>query len=280
MFERGSFSTSKRIEINLMTQALIAFGANLGDVQACMDEAVGRIADHAEIEVIAVARPLVTTAVSGAGEGSGADAECMPDYLNSVIRVDTAMTADALFQFTRGLEDEMGRQRRQRWGSRTIDLDIVLFGGQIIDDPFLQVPHPRMSFRKFVIGPAAEIAGEMVDPVSGVSINDLAHRLQHSPKTILWIAGDERAAEALAAESLEGSNQGAWGFRIANNIDVVEAHSTDFRLMIFSGAQQKFENAALRFAGPWLNVTGFGHAQCRREVRAAIQAMAFKLDQG
>lgn len=256
-----------------MTQALIAFGANLGDVQSSLDEAVARIADHTEIEVVAVAKPLVTTAVSGEEGDNEQSAGPSPDYLNSAIRVATKLTAEALFQFTSRLEQEMGRQRKKRWGSRTIDLDIILFGDQIIDDPQLQVPHPRMSFRKFVLGPASEIAGEMIDPISGVSLNGLTERLHRSSERILWIAGDEKAAQILVAEVIAGSRRSGWGFRVAGNIEEVAVHLRDFRLLLFSAPEQRFRDAALRFAGPWLNLNGLRRAQYEREIRAAIEAM-------
>ena len=171
----------------------------------------------------------------------------------------------------------MGRQRRLRWGPRTIDLDIILFGDQVIDDPQLQVPHSRMSFRKFVLGPASEIAGEMIDPISGISLNGLADRLQNSPETILWIAGDKKAAEASAAKAIAGSRNG-WAVEITSDIEAVEASLTDFRLMLFSVAGHSFQNVALKFAGPWLNLTGLGEMQRQKEIRAAIQAMDLKLD--
>ena len=279
MFERGGFKTFQPIEINPMTQALIAFGANLGDAQLSLDKAAGRISDHAEIDVVAVASPLVTAAVSGEDEDGKNDADIAPDYLNSVIRVETALSAEALFEFTRGLENEMGRQRKQRWGPRTIDLDIILFGDQVVNRPQLQIPHPRMSFRKFVVGPASEIAGELIDPISGVTLKRLTDRLQRSPEAILWIAGDrESAAAAEIVEAVGGSNRSAWRFTIANNIEVSAVPLEDFRLMLFSDPEESFGDAALEFAGPWLNLTGLGETQCRREIRAAIQAMAFKLN--
>lgn len=258
-----------------MTQALIAFGANLGDAQASLSEAASRIADHAEIEVIAVAKPLVTAAVSGEEYDNNDSADLTPDYLNSAIRIETSLAAEALFQLTRSVENDMGRQRRQRWGPRTIDLDIILFGQQVVDTPQLQVPHRRMSFRKFVIGPASEIAGELIDPVSGVSLRDLADRLQHSPRRILWITGDEAGtAKAGATEAIvESFSRSGWGFRIATNIKEVETPLKDFRLMLFSDPRESFEAAALRFAGPWLDLRGLDETQCQRETRAAIEAM-------
>jgi 2-amino-4-hydroxy-6-hydroxymethyldihydropteridine diphosphokinase len=256
---------------HLMTQALIAFGANLGDAHASLKEAAARIAAHEEVEVVAVASPLVTAAVSGEEATSDAAGNgAAPDYLNSVIRVETSLAAEVLFQFTRTIENDMGRQRRQRWGPRTIDLDIVLFGGQIIDTPQLQVPHRRMSFRKFVIKPAAEIAGQWIEPISGVSLAVLADRLRCAPKRILWIAGDDGAAEV----TVQSLGLSGWEFKFANDLEGGQAAFEDFRLMAFSNVEARLEDAARRFAGPWLDLTGLSLGECQREIRAALQAMA------
>lgn len=271
-----------------MTLALIAFGANLGDARARLDEAVGRIGDHPKIEVVAVAEPLVTTAVSGEQDGSKDGSKdgigVVPDYLNSAILIDTTLTAEMLFQWTSSLENQMGRQRKQRWGSRTIDLDIILYRSQVIDVPQLQIPHPRMSFRKFVIDPASEIAGELVDPISGVSLKDLADRLKQSRQAILWITGDEagsaKAGSAQAGSAQAGAIQTAadpkasrWEMRTVASIEEVEAPLEDFRLMLFSDPQGNFQDTAIRFAGPWLNLTRIEQSQWAREIRAAMQAM-------
>jgi len=253
-----------------MPQALIAFGSNLGNPPANLQEAARRIADHTEIEVLAIANPLVTTAVSGKEDVIEDGTDLTPDYLNSAIRIQTSLTAEALFQLTRSVENDMGRQRRQRWGPRTIDLDIILFGDQVIDQTQLQVPHCRMSYRKFVLGPASEIAGDLIDPISGVSLKDLADRLHNSPKAILWIAGDKMAAEA----SLKSFNGSGWAFKIVRNIQAIDAPLEDFRLMLFSDPEKSFKDAARRFAGPWLDLTGLEQTQCQREIRAAIEAMA------
>jgi len=259
-----------------MTQSVIAFGANLGDAQASLEEATQRLADHERIQVVAVAKPVVTAAVTGEDghssppRGQATAADPPPDYLNSAILIETSLTARELFHVTCGLENDMGRQRKQRWGPRTIDLDIILFGRQVIVDPQLQVPHRRMSFRKFVIGPASEIAGGMIDPISGVSLKGLADRLWQSPRAILWITEDEVAAQA-TVDSWRGRD---WDFKIAQTINAVQAPQKDFRLMLFSHPKEKFEQTAIQFAGPWLNLTGLRQAQCQTEIRAAIQAMA------
>ena len=134
----------------------------------------------------------------------------------------------------------MGRQRRQRWGPRTIDLDIVLYGQQIIEQPQLSVPHRRMSFRKFVIDPAAKVAPDFIDPISGVSLKRLSERLHQSTYKILWLTRDRTAAEAIA----ESFRNGVWELEIVAGLEATETPLENFRLLIYSTAETSFLDAA------------------------------------
>ena len=254
-----------------MTQALIAFGANMGDVHARLAEAKKRISDEAKIELIAMAEPLVTAAVSGQRDENITDDSDgrLAEYFNTVFLVETAFSAEELFQFTCRSENEMGRQRKQRWGPRTIDLDIVLYGQHIIDLPQLSVPHKRMSFRKFVIDPAVEVAPDFVDPISGVSVKRLSQRLHQSSRKILWMTGDRGAAKAIA----EPFQKSGWELEIVTGLEATGTPLEDFRLLIYSTAAISFLHAAKTFAGPWLSLEGVPSAESTTEILAAMQAM-------
>lgn len=252
-----------------MTQALIAFGANQGDVQSSFEEARNLIAADASIELIAVAEPLVTTAVSG----EAGQANVSADYINSVFLIETPISAEELFLITSGIENKLGRQRARRWGPRTIDLDIILFGQEIIDRAGLQVPHRRMSFRKFVIDPAVDIAAEMVDPVSGVSLKALSQRLQRSDCRILWVADDTAAAEKLVQSSLSDCTGSGWEFEIVVGFDAVEDPLENYRLLVCSNPKVSWLGAARIFAGPWMSLVDVTPEGSIIEIRGAIQAM-------
>jgi 2-amino-4-hydroxy-6-hydroxymethyldihydropteridine diphosphokinase len=278
-----------------MTLALIAFGANLGDVRASFDQSVSRIGANPSITLVEVATPVVTRAVSGKTSsrpssdtsdlGIFGSADVSPDYLNSVLSVETDLNADELLQVTQRIENDLGRQRNQRWGPRTVDLDILLFGDQILDYPHLQIPHPRMSFRKFVLGPAVEIAAQWVDPVSGVCLKELGRRLgcgaghrvdpcvDSASANILWVTRDFRPAQSLTSSFAMLTDGKAATFEIARDLDHAASALGDYRLLLFSGGRSEFYIAAKRFAGPWLDLSELGPADLRREIVGAIEAM-------
>jgi len=96
------------------------------------------------------------------------------------------------------IESQLGRDRTIRWDSRAIDIDLLLYGRKVIESPNLSVPHPRMSFRKFVLEPAAEIAGFMIDPISGWTLAGLLRYLQDAPRYVAVVSSDVAIAEWIA----------------------------------------------------------------------------------
>ena len=130
-------------------RAHVAFGANLGDPPAAFALALQRLNALPATRVVAHSS-LYRTAAIGVGE--------QPDYLNAVIALDTALGARALLDALLAIEQEGGRTRAYHQAPRTMDLDLLLYGMAVIDEPGLQVPHPRMHQRAFVLQPLAEIA--------------------------------------------------------------------------------------------------------------------------
>lgn len=123
-----------------------------------------------------------------------------PDYLNAAACFETNLDAPQVLSLLRAIENNLGRRRGQRYGPRTIDLDLLLFGAQVIASGGLIVPHPRMALRRFVLVPAAEIASAWVHPTIGWTMGEL---LAHLDRTAPYVAmaggtGGERAALAQA----------------------------------------------------------------------------------
>ena len=150
-----------------MTKCLIALGSNLGDRAATLDAAIDALAAAPGVELVRPQRVAIDA------PGGRRDGE-RPEFLNGAALVETSRDAVDLLALLQQIESQLGRERHERWGDRTLDLDLLLFGDAVVDTPTLTVPHPRMSFRRFVLEPAVEIAGTMVHPTIGWTLERLA----------------------------------------------------------------------------------------------------------
>jgi len=149
--------------------AYIALGSNLGDRRASIEGAVQRLRSAPGVISVRLSSLHETQAVGGPpGQGP---------YLNAAARIETSHEPEALLELLLAVERELGRVRRERWGPRIIDLDLLLFDDRMIDTPGLTVPHPRMHERRFVLEPLAEIGGAVIDPRSGRSISEILKSL-------------------------------------------------------------------------------------------------------
>ncbi|AMY11032.1 2-amino-4-hydroxy-6- hydroxymethyldihydropteridine pyrophosphokinase [Luteitalea pratensis] len=145
----------------------IALGSNLGDRDEQLDQAEERLA------------VLLSGAVASARyetESVGGPPNA-PSFLNEVVVGTTLLGPRSLLEALQAIEEAAGRERPFVNAPRTLDLDLILYGDFVIDEPGLRVPHPRFRDRVFVLQPLAEVAGDWVDPVSGRSVSDLLHEL-------------------------------------------------------------------------------------------------------
>jgi 2-amino-4-hydroxy-6-hydroxymethyldihydropteridine diphosphokinase len=132
-------------------RVFLGLGSNLGDRQAYLRDAVASLP-----EVVGVS-PVYETDPVGGPEGQG-------PYLNLVVELDTALSPRELLGVCHRLESAAGRVREERWGPRTLDVDILWTDGDPVDEPDLQIPHPRMYERRFVMAPLADLAPDLVPP--------------------------------------------------------------------------------------------------------------------
>jgi 2-amino-4-hydroxy-6-hydroxymethyldihydropteridine diphosphokinase len=153
--------------------AAIAIGSNVGDRGAHVAYAAGAIGRLPETAVIAMGPVIRTVAVGRAGVEAGGE------YLNSCVLVRTGLDARGLLERLHEIERARGRDRpaEQRWGPRTLDLDLLVYGETVIEEPGLTVPHPRLHERRFVLEPLAAIAPEMIVPGRG-SVADLLRSVE------------------------------------------------------------------------------------------------------
>ncbi len=143
-----------------MVDAYVGLGANLGDAAGTLRAALGALAQLPGTRLVA-ASPLYRTPAWGRDQ--------QPDFINAVARLDTALPARGLLQHLLEIERQFGRRREPglRWGPRTLDLDLLLYGRQVIDEPGLQVPHPYLHERAFALVPLADLAPDLQIPGQG-----------------------------------------------------------------------------------------------------------------
>jgi 2-amino-4-hydroxy-6-hydroxymethyldihydropteridine diphosphokinase len=153
--------------VGRITRVAVALGSNLGDRRAHLDYATTRLGSI--LGNIRVSTSFDTDPVDVPGP--------QPRFLNAAAIGETAWSPGELLDALLDVERARGRERPMPGAARTLDLDLVLFGDQILNDPALVVPHPRFRVRRFVLEPLAEIAPEMVDPVTGKTVRELLNAL-------------------------------------------------------------------------------------------------------
>jgi len=141
---------------------LLSLGSNLGDRVRNLERALERLRGHLYIE-----------GVSSIYETQPVGIKDQPWFLNIVCSATTRLKPAALLEYVLELEEDLGRRRGQRFGPRVIDIDILAYDDRVIDEHDLELPHPRMSERRFVLEPLAEIEPDWRHPVSGQTVGEL-----------------------------------------------------------------------------------------------------------
>ena len=169
-FLTNSFLKSDVVPSEQATQVAIALGGNLGNSKRILADAIQAIDSTAHITVLAQSH-FYKTAPIGPPQ---------PDYINACILARTTLTAEALLTALLSIEHQFGRVRQERWGARSLDLDLLFYGDRIIDLPCLTVPHPRLHERAFVLVPLADISPEWPHPQLGKTTAQLLNQLSAS----------------------------------------------------------------------------------------------------
>ena len=145
-----------------MTRAYVGLGSNLGDREATIRAALAALPGVVAVSTLRETDPVGVTD--------------QPAFLNGAAALETELSPQELLEALLAVERELGRERRERWGPRTIDLDLLLYGGESVDEPGLTVPHPSLHERRFVLEPLAELDPELVVPGRG-RVRDLLAEL-------------------------------------------------------------------------------------------------------
>lgn len=157
-----------------MATALLSLGSNVGDRAATLQQSLDLLALMPGLRIAATSFFHETKPAGGPAP--------QEKFLNAAARLETSLSPRELLSVLQNVENQLGRVRDQRWGPRTIDLDLLLYDEVELETAELTLPHPRMSFRRFVLEPAAEIASEMVYPINGWTVGELRTNLEESPK--------------------------------------------------------------------------------------------------
>lgn len=151
-----------------MEEAFIAFGSNQGDSNKICLSAVEFLGRRSEIDVLDVSSLYLTRPVGPVEQ---------PWFVNGVLRCLTALTVERLLAVLFEIENQFGRIRKERWGPRTLDLDLLFYGDKVRSAVELTVPHPRLHERLFVLAPLVEIAPECLHPCFQITAREMLRRL-------------------------------------------------------------------------------------------------------
>jgi 2-amino-4-hydroxy-6-hydroxymethyldihydropteridine diphosphokinase len=212
-----------------MPLALLGLGANLADRAAMLSAAIDALSQLRTTRVVRRSAFHETTPIGGPAD--------QPAYLNAAVVVETQLAPEALLAALHAIEASLGRHRTVHWGPRTIDLDLLLYDEQVIDESTLTVPHPRMSFRRFVLEPAVEVAGDWVHPDIKTTLSTLLANLQTTPTYIAINGGVSHLGEPEASAS--GVSANVLAADVAPRIDArvisLPAPPDDVRMAISAG---------------------------------------------
>ncbi len=197
-----------------MPLALVALGSNQGPRVQLLQQARAWLSSRRSLHPQGASRVWLTRPVGGPAK--------QPQFANQVLLFRAECSPLELLELLQQCEAQLGRKRQQLWGPRTLDADLLLYGQEVIQTPRLLVPHPRMSFRRFVLQPAVEVAPRMIHPVAGMYLQHLLRQLDQSEQVLVLWPGRQiwQALRKAASQSSERLVRlGPWQLKLAGEKD-------------------------------------------------------------
>ncbi|PQO35203.1 2-amino-4-hydroxy-6-hydroxymethyldihydropteridine diphosphokinase [Blastopirellula marina] len=241
-----------------MPECLIALGANLGDRRQTLDGAAAMLRQTSGIDRLQVSRYHGTQPVGGP--------DGQPEFLNAAARFSTTLSPEEVHARLIEIEEEHGRVRLERWGARQLDLDLLLYDDRLIATDALEVPHPRMTFRRFVMEPAVEVAADMIHPICQRSLGELLRQLGAGEPAVRIVAPPAVNVDALIARVRQEVD-----FPLER--DEEGATSAPPRLLVFWQTPPDMTDQR-RPHGPYLPIPAADLDAAALEITAAIAAMS------
>ncbi|MGB2691444.1 MAG: 2-amino-4-hydroxy-6-hydroxymethyldihydropteridine diphosphokinase [Thermodesulfobacteriota bacterium] len=156
-----------------MNNVFISIGSNLGDKIGNCRVAVEELAKFSKVNKL-----------SSLYETEPVGKEDQPNFINTAVEIETNLSAQELLIYLKSIEEKMGRVRTEKWGPRTIDLDIIFYGELVIKNDDLAIPHPRAHLRRFVLEPICEIAPNYIHPVLNKTVGVLIKECEDNKQVI------------------------------------------------------------------------------------------------
>src|SRR3954465_14110 len=173
-----------------MPTCLLGLGSNLGDREATLRTALADITALPDVQVVQHSKWYRSQPVGGPPDQG--------EFLNAAAVIETTIAPLQLLDQLGKIETRLGRQPAERWSARTIDIDILLYGNEVAETAMLTLPHPRMSFRRFVLEPAAEIAPRMLHPTIGWPVERLLLHLNAASDQVALVSPSANLRSRLA----------------------------------------------------------------------------------
>ncbi|AQQ09230.1 2-amino-4-hydroxy-6-hydroxymethyldihydropteridine pyrophosphokinase [Sedimentisphaera cyanobacteriorum] len=215
----------------------ISLGSNLGDKQGNIRKSLEKIGESPHCKLEKTSRIIENSPLSSSNQ---------PDYCNCAAKISTSLAPAKLLEKLQKIEDSLGREREYKWSSRTIDLDIIYFNGEVIDAPELQVPHPQMHLRSFVLCPLAQIAPSVKHPVLKYSTLEMLEIVRgrsffnenHNPR-LVCIAGTIGAGKTTLAKMLSA--------KLETELLLEDYQNNPFLPFVYQGREDLALNSELYF---------------------------------